>query len=382
MRIVCVGMIPLLIIVLFGHQKCFEPASTTNSEFIPALISARSADKLIEPKERSFSRDRKAFARLLGSIARDMTKVQVLQILGKPDDIRKDDDAEVKSDPNCKEIWCFGTTGHLRFPTLGCVYFDVRNQVQFVFGGEGNPPPPSLFTEKELENLLSMMDRGPNFNLISGSDPMWAIRLVNTLQPLGKVRALAAIEEFDRVAPFWPKFSTDLIYVLRILFDVPGDRGYMPPVWSEITSEIAPVPPRDHRRIPRFPVLIVGDIPLDLMLELSLRGAPPSLAKNISAYRMRASLRANPLRPTTEPFQIYSEFRKSYRWLYASDAEFRRGTELIKKQLLLVLGTVYRGDLETVPLTRAVRWDSERSIYTFTDGRILPGSSRLHLDQR
>src|SRR5947207_2143715 len=93
---------------------------------------------------------------------------------------------------------------------------------------------------------------------ISGSDfdPRSLIRSVNALYPLGKDRALDAIEVFLRRHPLTGGDGpcNGMFLVLRCLFEVPASRGSMP-----LMMVGAPYPPEpsDHRLIPRFPLVVL-----------------------------------------------------------------------------------------------------------------------------
>src|SRR5439155_26392043 len=67
---------------------------------------------------------RQAFARAMSKIKEGMAEKDVLALLGKPDDIRTHNDPGGISTTRTKEIWCYGTNGHLTFATLGRVYID------------------------------------------------------------------------------------------------------------------------------------------------------------------------------------------------------------------------------------------------------------------
>src|SRR5262249_41157779 len=147
----------------------------------------------------------------------------VLALLGKPDDIRTQFDPGGIYPRTIKEVWCYGTNGHLTFPTLGCVSIDRKDTAKFFHGGYAEPPPTALFAEAELRELLRLIDRAPEFDG-DRYDPLPVIQIVNALQPLGKEKALAALEEYLRVDSHYHSGARQgLFLVLRVLFDVPED---------------------------------------------------------------------------------------------------------------------------------------------------------------
>jgi hypothetical protein len=303
-----------------------------------------------------------------------MTQTEVRRILGKPDDLRTGKD--VRGGPNdSSEEWCFGTDGHLTFPSLGTIWFEGK-EVVLVAGGTGTPPPRSLFNEEELRDILAMLghDGQPPGNL--SWDPVWGIKAVNTLVPLGKHKALAALEEFLRITPSFLSFY-EVSFLLRVLFDVPKDTGYMP----GFRYPIQPGPPDDIKRVPRFPILILGDVPLEIAFGSGLGGDSPYtneeiLAAEIAFSRDHATMRLKPLQPTDKPLQVFSQW-KAYEWVYRDRRSpyvwtYSASAKVIKKQLHQLLKTIYRGDVENGALSEPVRWDMKRNIYTFLDGKTLP----------
>jgi hypothetical protein len=318
--------------------------------------------------------DRREFAELLSTIEKGMKKAEVARILGNPDDIRR----WAAPQDRDQVVWCYGTSGHNSFPTLGEIFFDAHGRVSGTCGGQGTPPPPSLIDEGELRKLLTLMAHGEDSNRW---DPAWSIKVVNELQALGKRKALATIEEFGRVLPFY-QCPDEVILVLLILFDVPKDTGYMP------APPAGMAPPKERKRIPRFPILILGDVPLNLCSGHAFFGGTGSdkedLLRQIAFFRDHGEIRAKPLQPTDKPLQIYSEW-ESYRWPEAErpgrgrtiyfDENARRADSAdngIKLQLQTLVKTVYLGDVEHGSIQQPIRWDMKRNMYTFLDGKILP----------
>jgi hypothetical protein len=326
-------------------------------------------------------RDRHEFAKLLSSIKRGMTDADVIRILGKPDDVRRPDEMQLWVG-NSNEVWCFGADEHhLSFPTLGGIYFDSargRKIVTEAVGGKGTPPPPSLFAEEELRKLLSMLAQRPE-SLVKW-DPVWAIKMVNTLQPLGEGKALAAMQEFIRVTLYLE--NDDMMnLLLRVLYAVPKDPGYMPPFFSMVPGN------SKDPRVPRYPILILGDVPLLVARHLPFTTGPSQdFAKQVGFFRGHMTIRGKPLRPTDKPLSLYSDW-KTYEWLYRDRQKTLRRLQIaeenwesdrVKSQLRKLVKTVYRGDMEKGSLSEPVRWDMKRNIYTFLDGKTLPGSLEQH----
>src|SRR5438876_9020592 len=56
---------------------------------------------------------REEFARAIAKIKEGMAAKEILALLGKPDDVRTKHDPGGISTTRTKEIWCYGTNGHL-----------------------------------------------------------------------------------------------------------------------------------------------------------------------------------------------------------------------------------------------------------------------------
>jgi hypothetical protein len=337
------------------------------------------------------ARDRRHFAKALAKVKENMPGKAIVEALGRPDDVRTQYDPGSISTFHTKEIWCYGTNGHLTFPTLGCVYVDTEDKVQYVFGGQGDPPASDLFREEQLRELLRLIDQAPP---LAGYryDPRRVIRIVNALQSLGKDKALAAIGEYLRVAsPFDSEAREGLFVVLRVLFDVPKGPAHMPTMYVG-----APFPgaPKDMKPMPRFPVLLLDDVPLLLVSGYVLVGEAEPVERHVAYFRKWGRLRSTPLIPVDAPFEVYEKFRRLYLGAYG-DKLGEWGREqvqiLVINQLLRLVDSVYRRDPEAfdyqfapkqdlaghwkklkADFTRLrVRWDARGNRYTFRNGTAL-----------
>src|SRR5438128_1685400 len=135
-------------------------------------------------------RTRQAFAQAMQGIEEGMSEREVTRLLGEPDDIRTE--GEVPNPAHVFKILCYGTEGHMTFPTRGQVYLNHVNKVVYRSGNEGTPPPASLIDETELQALLRLLDASPPLRG-NAHDPLIMIQIVNELHRLGKTRALAVI---------------------------------------------------------------------------------------------------------------------------------------------------------------------------------------------
>lgn len=170
-------------------RRTFAVAVLMASAFAPNLLSRQSpvgsARQNGKPEKQMSRRD---FAKAMSKVEIGMTEKEIISLLGKPDDIQTRYDAGGISSARTKEIWRYGTNGHLTFPTLGSVYIDNAGQAQYVHGG-GESIDPKMFSEAELRQLLRLIDQGPH--LYGDSyDPLRVIRIVNASNRWAKRRPL------------------------------------------------------------------------------------------------------------------------------------------------------------------------------------------------
>src|SRR5690349_10336459 len=104
-------------------------------QFVVYIFAAASAMALSAngcAGETSKPKTRAEFVKAIAQIKEGMTEAEVVALLGKPDDVRTHRDPGGISTTRTKEIWRYGTDGHLTFATLGCVYLDSAGKAQYV----------------------------------------------------------------------------------------------------------------------------------------------------------------------------------------------------------------------------------------------------------
>lgn len=331
---------------------------------------------------------RAALAAALGRVQVGMTAEEVRHLLGPPDDVRTEEDPGGINWAHAREIWGYGTSGHLEFPTSGQVVIDDQGRVLLVFGGQGAPPPPSLLTDEEVRALLRVLARVPSYDGFGAApgaplfDPRPLIRAVNALQPLGKDRALAAIGEFVRVAPPWDPAYEGMLLVLRVLFDMPKG-GVAPPMVYGARTKPAPEGPL----VPRSPIVLAGDIPFRLVdghrFSSNPPMGPPLLKSHIERFRGLGVIRRAPLHPAADPLAALDAIDT----LLAED--FRRAD--CRDQVAVMLDSILPMEPDVLglrfspgddaparwaALRRTVaaihpRWNDRLGTYTFPDGTTL-----------
>jgi len=328
--------------------------------------------------------DRGTFAAAMARVRIGMTASEVVALIGKADDVWSAPDPKVTDLVGAHDIWRYGTNGPDTFATLGKVVIDDNGKVLYVSGGFGSPPARGMFNEGQLRSLLQLIDDAPQ--PWGGSDPRRLIRAVNAVQPLGKDRALTALAEYLRVTDEDSLLSRSQGFlILRALFELPPEQKRFPDlhVGSLGGHEIS-VP------TPRYPLLIVGDVPFLMVTSWGIGGEPESVEEDLPYFRDHCQIRSAPLVPGNDPLAIYDKLlSEAPNWRGADDQR------VLIDQLLRMVDTVYRpfgklgpeqncyasesdfdaelrrirSDLGSLDL----RWDPKNTRYVFAkDGSVLP----------
>ncbi|MEP6755186.1 MAG: hypothetical protein ABJA67_06780 [Chthonomonadales bacterium] len=85
---------------------------------------------------------------------------------------------------------------------------------------------------------------------------------------VGKPVAVEALNEYGGVYRGW---GHEMFSLLRILFEVPKNTGAMPPM---MIGAPYPTPPEDPRKFPRWPIVMVDDLPFSVCPTYTLMGFP------------------------------------------------------------------------------------------------------------
>lgn len=363
----------------------------TNRCTAPVLLLALAAIPVARAQQ---PMTRAQFADAMHKVKIGMTADEVTNLLGKPDDVQKVPDRYEM------EYWNYGTDGHDTLPTLGSVLIS-EGAVDAIMGGDGTPPDPSVLDEKELRKLLHVIDSaawGRGTRIWNGIAPLPLIRVVNTLQPLGKEKGMAALGEYVRVTAERYKGIRNKIFLasrdeghvyllLRLLYEIP-DTGFMPSIYK---------PPLDEdtmKAFPRFPLALVDDIPLCLAgrIYTNLDQNPQD---DLDYFQKNGKWRAHPLQPSDDPLAALDKLMASPAWKLSGPGPGRRAHEL-SEQLLLMIDSTYPleqnkdGELvadepdnpqfnpqrwakiEKEVAALHIRWDAAKGMYVRGDGTTLP----------
>lgn len=318
---------------------------------------------------------RAQFAAKLARVKPGMTADQVEALLGAPDDIKTERDPGGISAARTVEIWRYGARGHLAFATLGAVHLQADRTVQYVFGGRGKPL--TAMPEPELRRLLELLAAVPSYD--DTLEPLALVRAVNALHALGKDRALAVVDEFLRVSSWLDDPGREGVFlVMRALFDVPA--AGMPPMMVGAPS---PAPPQDPALAPRFPLVIVDDVPFKLVRGYMLAGHAEPPEDDVAAFRKVGVVRKRPLAPTPRALDAIDA------WLAGPDARIL-GVDraYVMDQALRLFGTVFvpadRGPDTWIPdptrwavhraAVRALRatWNTAQQRFELPGGKTVP----------
>ncbi len=159
-------------------------------------------------------------------------------------------------------------------------------------------------------------------NTFQEYDPAIVIAAVNALLPVGKEKVLAQITAYlSTTAP--DRETSGLRWLLRVVFDAP----LFPAV---LLGRPSVPPPTDPAALPRFPIVIVDDVPLLLTRGYDLSGVPERIDDDVAFARDQAVLRRAPLTPSVANAE--SDLRRV--WMDAYGATPRRDTlQFIRTQL-------------------------------------------------
>ncbi len=350
------------------------PIASGTASSVESSVAAPSASGHVAT---SAARTRAAFAAALASVRIGESADDVLAALGPPDDIKTAKDPGGISATRTTEVWRYGTDAHLSLGTLGTVHIQADRTVQYVFGGKGAPPPDGMFAEDDLRRILRCIDAVPSYD--APANPLLLIRAVNALQKLGKEKAIAALTEYLRVSSSFDDGGREGTFlVLRALFDVPDKPGFLPTM--QVGAPSPPGPPDPHA-VPRYPVIIVDDIPFVLVRGYELGGQPEPPESHLEWFRANGVLRRAPLVPTTTPLATLDRIVGSKSTAFLSQTGVgedgrmliaEQGARLLVSALGGALPTKTNADDELGELHKAAKghklvWDKTTDGYTSND---------------
>ena len=161
---------------------------------------------------------------------------------------------------------------------------------------------------------MSMLDKVATMR-VEDYDPVIVVEAVNALQPLGQAKALEAIDAY-LAARRKGESSPGLFWLLRVLFDVPAGAAFPPVRLGQ--PDVAP--PASVALLPRFPIVIVDDVPLLVVSGYMLGGLPEPVESHVAYFRAHGVIRAAPLAPAAATADVEADFARVWRAAYGADA--------------------------------------------------------------
>ena len=342
------------------------------------------------PPKDSVPRSREEFAAAFAKIQLGATSAEVVSAVGKPDKVDGD-------------LWLYGAAGSSAFPTLGHVRFGKNGRVAIKNPRSSVVLAPGLFDEQQLRDLLCFLNGAATTygndtrrNSIE-IDMLKVIAIANRLQSLGKHKALAAVSEYLRVVPNNSTGPRGVSLALLLLLKVRDRKAFYPSFGFLATF---PERPSDASRCPRYPLTVVGDLPLLLATRAKMLQGPCGPSRVLLAKLdadARFPFREGPLVLPANPLAKLDQAVRENSWFFSPSnmdssrrasgltfSESQSRKHVIMVQILQLVRTVFLGaDLDQISdsdLDRAwkelvvefsgldARWNRERGIYTFADG--------------
>lgn len=342
-RMLCVVGVALLVV------GCGAPTASSGGE--PFGFVETIPVRAVEPeKPRRIELLRAEFARRMSQVQPGMSETAVVQLLGAADQVRSAETLRHIRPDGTDHVLCYGVPSGGGLPTLGQVYIDRAGLVQYAFGG-GEAIDSSIVDEPALREVLQQIHELPPLQGLH-YDPLAVIRAANALQPLGKDAALSVIEEYLRVTPHWPVGPRQGVFaLLRVLFEMP-EGVPMPEVRL---GQPSPPKPVNVAAAPRFPVLIIGDVPLLLISGFDRGGFTEPVESHVAFFRQHGTMRPRKLSPTDNPMLLVDQVLAEQGEIFEHPNQSwdrERAKAMLANQVLYLVDDVYH-----VPTVRGVKFD-------------------------
>lgn len=156
---------------------------------------------------------------------------------------------------------------------------------------DGQASSLAVETAGRDDAMYALLDRAANMGF-DDYNPAHVIAAVNALRPLGKEEALARIDSYLEGRDGLP-YPDGLFWVLRTLFEMPAGRPFPPAGIGRPNIS----PPAGAEHLPRFPVVVVQDVPLLVVRGYALAGLPEPVERHVAYFRAHGVLPARSLTP-------------------------------------------------------------------------------------
>lgn len=184
-------------------------------------------------------------------------------------------------------------------------------------------PTPNGAKENDMMARLAQAATMP----IEAYNPATVIEAVNALHPLGKDGALAEVERYLQQQDKSGQ-EMGLFWVLRVLFEVPSEPGFPP---LRLGQPAIP-PPSEPGKLPRFPIVLVQDVPVLVSRGYFLAGLPEPVEAHVAYYRLHGTLRDAPLTPPATAEGLEEPFLQAWQSAYG-EAHTQEAQTLLREQL-------------------------------------------------
>lgn len=138
-------------------------------------------------------------------------------------------------------------------------------------------------------SVAALLDRAARSDFTT-YDPRAVVEAVNALVALGPEVAWQALDRWLAGADLAADPRHGLLLVLRTAFDAEAH----PPVRLGTPDQ---APPTDPGAAPRFPLVIVDDVPVLLVARYAVAGVVEPISIHVEHYRAHGTLRGKPLAP-------------------------------------------------------------------------------------
>jgi hypothetical protein len=192
--------------------------------------------------------------------------------------------------------------------------------------------PAAQALSRELE-LINRASRWP----FSDPDGVEIIRAVNALQPLGKKRALAILEEYVELTRSFEYFSEPEIvfWIIRLLFEPIRLEDRIPsPAIAVFLDDRQSV---EAMKWPLNPMAVSGGIPFMVGGQVSMSGRPELPSSHIRWAELQGVIRDDLLVPTTNPLAAAEAILGSRRFKALDNFSRVQGTREIRSQALAMV---------------------------------------------
>lgn len=168
-------------------------------------------------------------------------------------------------------------------------------------------PATDFFDDKKIDEIVT--DARVQHANETSTDPLWLIRWVNQLQPMGKDKAMSLMKEMaTRRVNVGDKIGDDIYWLVNLLFEPPATESSPLPGLGAIYPK---APADTARRAPHWPIVLVSDIPINMAMSFDLQGQPESIEAYISRVAEKGTWRSRPLKPVGNPFEALDAGRRS-----------------------------------------------------------------------